>query len=214
MNNYFLTDHEKDFYIFSTDDLEDKDNLYKYHQEQYGWPYDSMFRYHFIKRIKIDLLKYDYIFLSNININPIKNIDSNILPGENNNFLVGCKHPGNYFWSPEDVPFESSPFSEFFISNRSHIYYQGCFVGGRTKEFLEMVEIITAKLDIDLSNDVMPIWFDESMLNWYLQKKNPLVLPSYYIHPEGWENIDGEPVMLQINKEKEISIQDLRSKNG
>jgi hypothetical protein len=45
----------------------------------------------------------------------------------------------------------------------------------------------------------MPIWHDESALNWYYLDKSPLLVDSSYAYPEGW-SIPFNKKIIQRNK--------------
>ena len=73
-----------------------------------------------------------------------------------------------------------------------------------------MAEILKKNTDIDVKNGIIPIWHDESMLNWYYSNKNPLVLPYTYIYPESLR-LQGEPIMIQRDKWKYMDKENLRN---
>ena len=196
-----MPSHEKTFYVFSDKDLGNKENVKVFYQEKMGWPKDTMMRFHLINKIKEELLENDYMFFFNINMKVIKTISDEILPNEKNDFLMGCMHPLHYSWPKDKFPYERNPNSTCYIPyGDGKMYYQGCFNGGRTIEFINMSKILSENIDIDLSNDIIPIWHDESMINWYYSKKNPLMLSFAYIAPEGMMN---NPYMIQRDKNKQ-----------
>jgi len=200
INKFFLPNHEKTFYIFSDKELPKKDNLKVFYQEKMGWPKDTMMRFHLINKIKNELIENEYMFFFNINMLAINEIGDEVLPKEKNDYLMGCMHPIHYNWPIDKVPYERNTNSTCYIPYREgKMYYQGCFNGGRTKEFLEMSEVLEKNIDKDISNNIIPIWHDESMLNWYYSKKNPLTLTFKYISPEGMLT---DPIMIQRDKMK------------
>jgi hypothetical protein len=210
VNSKFLPDHNKTFFIFTDTEFENKSNLVQIPQKKLGWPFDTMNRFHFMCQIKETLLEYDYVFFFNINMKVIKEINDEILPSEDNGYLMGCTHP---WFSDVDInlfPYERNAESNCYIPfDEGKIYYQGCFNGGRTKEFLEMAEILKNNTDSDIENGIIPIWHDESMLNWYYHDKNPLTLPYTYIYPESLK-LKGEPIMIQRDKSKYMDYEKLR----
>jgi hypothetical protein len=211
VNTKFLPNHDKTFFIFTDTNFFKKDNIVEIEQKKMGWPYDTMNRFHFMCQIKEELLKYDYIFFFNINMKVIQPIGDEILPKQDNNFLMGCHHPLHFNWPIDSLPYERNSNSECYIPyGDGKKYYQGCFNGGRTVEFLEMAETLKNKVNIDVSNNIIPIWHDESMLNWYYNRKNPLTLPYTYIYPESL-TLEGEPIMIQRDKWKYMDKTELRS---
>jgi hypothetical protein len=186
--SFFLPDHEKNYFIFTDGDLGDLKklpNVIKIHQEKLGWPFDSMLRFHMFLEIKEHLLKMDYLFFMNANNIIADNIDESILPLNSKCGITAALHPGFFKKNKASYSYERRPESVFCIPRESeNNYYQGCFNGGRAKEFMEMSETLKFKIDTDLSNNIIPIWHDESALNWYLVDKDPLVLGPNYAYPE------------------------------
>ena len=72
-----------------------------------------------------------------------------------------------------------------------------------------MCEILKDKIDKDVSKNIIPIWHDESMLNYYYNTKNSLTLNYTYIYPESY-NLEGEPIMIQRDKWKYMNKEELR----
>ena len=141
----------------------------------------------------------------------LKEINEEILPTDSNDFLVGCNHPLHYNWDINRLPFERNPKSTCHIPfGIGKYYFQGCFNGGRTKEFLEMSKLLDKNIEQDLKNNIIPIWHDESMLNWYYSKKTPLILPYTYIYPENML-LPGQPIMIQRDKWSIMNKHDLRN---
>jgi len=199
--NFFLKDVKKTYYVFTDGDLPEINNVIKINQKKLGWPYDTMMRFKMFNSIS-DLNNSDYTFFFNINMLFVDYIGSEVLPTEENDYLVGVNHPG-YFDKPNYLfPYERNPKSSFYIPYQfGKFYYQGCFNGGRTIDFMNMSKILEEKIDIDLSNNIIPIWHDESALNWFYEKKNPLLMSSSYAYPESW-NLNMDRKIVQIDKSK------------
>ena len=211
VNKLFLPKHDKTFFVFTDYTFENKENLIQIKQEKLGWPFDTMNRFHFMCKIKERLLEYDYIFFFNINMKVLKEINEEVIPKSENDFLMGCTHPCHFNWPINSLPYERNIKSTCFIPyNSGKIYFQGCFNGGKSDEFIEMAEILKNNIDTDVSNSIIPIWHDESMLNWYYLKKNPLVMPYVYIYPESF-TLQGEPIIIQRDKWKYFPQEILRA---
>ena len=144
----------------------------------------------------------DFLFFLNANMIVNNKVSEEILPGQENNFLMGVNHPGFYNKPRELFTYERQPRSAFQIpTDRGRYYFQGCFNGGRSAEFLKMSMILDCLIDLDLSNGIMPIWHDESALNWYYLNRNPLVVNPSYAYPEGW-NLPFDAKIIQRDKNK------------
>ena len=183
---YFLPNSEKTYFVFTdSDKILPTDKIVKVNQSKLGWPYDTMLRFHMFSSVKKELEKFDFIFFMNANMEVVSLVSKEILPTEEGSGLVATHHPGFYRKHPNLFTYERNPRSNFYIPFGSgKNYVQGCFNGGRTKEFLKMCTEIKNRIDADLRNRIIPIWHDESALNWYLLDKNPKLLHPVYAWPE------------------------------
>lgn len=197
---FFLKNHKKTYYVFTDGEIIENKNIKKIHQETLGWPNNTLKRFAMFNKISEQLINEDYLFFLNANMLFTDEVNEEIIPKEKNNFLMGVNHPGFFNTSKENFSYERRPESVFYIPlNKGEYYYQGCFNGGGSKEFLEMSKILDDMINIDLSNDIMPIWHDESALNWYYLDKSPLLVDSSYAYPEGW-SIPFDKKIIQRNK--------------
>lgn len=205
---FFLKNYEKNYFIFSDSDEENFKNfngaekILKIHQDKLGWPYDSMMRFHMFNNNRDILSEMDYLFFMNANMVVSSEVNDQILPKNNICGIVSTIHPG-YYKSKTNYPYEMNPKSVFNVPKGTGDYYfQGCFNGGRSKEFLEMSTKIASYMDIDLANGIIPIWHDESALNWYLINKDPHILPPTYAYPE---RCDGEKIIKALLEKNDSS---------
>jgi hypothetical protein len=184
---YFLKSHNKTYYVFTDGDIPLQENIVKIHQENLGWPNNTMKRFEIFEKHRNYLIKEEFLFFLNANMKFIDEVNEEVLPEEKNNYLMGVNHPGFYDKTKENFTYERRTESVFYIPiDEGHFYYQGCFNGGRTFEFLEMSKILSDMINIDLKNGIIPIWHDESALNWFYLKKNPLLVDCSYAYPENW----------------------------
>lgn len=196
----FLKNHKKTYYVFTDGELIKRDNVVIFHQDFLGWPYDTMKRFHMFNNYKEQLKKEDYLFFLNANMLIVSNVNEDIIPSDKTSHLMGVLHPGFFDRPKHHHIFERNPKSQFYVPHgQGDFYYQGCFNGGRTLEFLEMSEILEKKIDIDLENNIIPIWHDESALNWYYLNKNVLGVHPKYAYPESW-NLPFEKIIIQRDK--------------
>ena len=183
---YFLPNLEKTYFVFTdSNKILPSDKVVKVNQNKLGWPYDTMLRFHMFSSIEKELENFDFVFFMNANMEVVSLISEDILPTEEESGLVATHHPGFYKKDPEKFTYERNHRSNFYIPFGSgETYVQGCFNGGRSKEFLKMCREIKERMDADLMNKIIPVWHDESALNWYLLDKNPKILHPTYAWPE------------------------------
>ena len=210
---FFLKDLEKEYYVFTDGEIQEAPNVTPVYQQKLGWPHDTMMRFHMFNRIESEISKNDFVFFVNANMKAIKEIGKEIIPSQENDFLMGAHHPGFIFKDLKKYPYDRNPSSTCYIPfSEGKIYYQGCFNGGRVTEFMKMSKTLAKNIDIDLENDIVPLWHDESQLNWYYKNLNPLALPCSYVYPESW-NIPTDKIMIQRDKNKHGGHAHLRGSN-
>lgn len=194
---YFMKGHEKEYFIF-TDSIEyrneNTDKIKIIEQKHLGWPYDTMMRFHMFLSIKEKLLEFDYVFFFNANMIFKRDVGIEILPDVEDSYLVGVKHPGFHLgvtidWDRDikkiEFPYERDPEISCHIGQGEGSYYfQGCFNGGRGIEWIEMCDLLSKMIDSDLSKGLIPVWHDESYLNWYFSKRRVKTLSPAYGVPE------------------------------
>jgi hypothetical protein len=198
----FLQEDEKTFFVFTDGEIESSSDVVRIEQRKLGWPLDTMMRFSMFNRISDKLLEYDYIFFLNANMVVSSKVGSEIIPNEENDYLVGVAHPGFHGEPKERFTYERNKSSNFYIPfEEGKVYFQGCFNGGRSKEFLEMSKQLDVLIYDDLKKNHVPLWHDESALNWYYSKRNPKSLPPSYAYPEVAEP-DYEKKIIQLDKTK------------
>jgi hypothetical protein len=214
-NKYFLPGLEKKYFVFTdSENIESSENLIRVEQQKLGWPFDTMMRFHMFNTIKKQLEEFDYIFFMNANMKVVSTVGRSILETPNGCGLIVTLHPGFYLEPRDNYPLERNPMSSFYFPVGKEInYFQGCFNGGKSNEFLSMSEELSRLIDLDLGKNIIPLWHDESALNWYMMEKNPKILdptfsyPSLFAgDPEGDSHYEiikefGDPKILQLNKD-------------
>lgn len=203
---FFLPDSLKMYYVWTDSDSPDftNSNICKFPSVKLGWPDDTMLRFQKFYQNRTILAHNDVLFFFNANVlfnKPI--LESEVMPSSEFP-LVGVEHPHFYNRSNVEFPYERDPVSKFSIPYGSgKTYYQGCFNGGYSEYFLEMSKILDSKIHLDVDAGHIPIWHDESALNWYYYQNHNLVkkLTPAYAYPESL-NIPFEKKILQLDKSK------------
>lgn len=184
---FFMTDHDVTYYVFTEGEIPKEPKIRHVYQPVMGWPYDTLMRFEMFLKVKEELLNEDYLFFMNANMLCVDKVGEEILPKEEHSYLMAVQHPGFINRSIDDYTYERNPNSNFYIPyGKGQKYYQGNFNGGRSKEFVEMSEKLLELIKDDLSKGIIPVWWDESALNWYLLDKTPLATSVQYAAPQGW----------------------------
>lgn len=211
---YFLPRHEKTYFLFTDhDNLIVPKNVIKVHQDQLAWPYVTFKRFHFFEGVEDELKKFDYIYFLNGTLLPTKEIHEEIFPTQEQEIMLTL-HPGFWKSNNDRFTYDRNPKSKAYIPHGQGVhYFMGGFNGGTSAGFLKLIKTCREWSDIDMQNNQMPVWHDESMLNSYVQNKfmregrRPLILFPEYAIPEdsgGWGLDELYPFekMIIINKNR------------
>ena len=202
---YFLPEYEKYYFVF-TDNLQirDTDNIYVKYEYPKGFPLDSLLRFDMFLSVKDQLLEMDYIYFFNSNMQFVKLIGEEILPTQVDSGLVALIHPGNYNKNKEQYPYERNLKSTAYIKYNNidaYQYYMGSLNGGKTIDYIKLVEECSKSVNLDMENGIMAIYHDESHLNRYLHNKDVLMLSPEFGFPEE-SKIPFDPKIIILNKIK------------
>jgi hypothetical protein len=112
----------------------------------------------------------------------------------NNKKIFFVKHPGNTFGNMFCTNIENRKEISCYIdinrvNNEDNIYVMGGFNGGRQKSYLNMCEILKNNTIKDDNNNLIPIWHDESQMNWYkttLNKNDYTIFNLLYSCPQSY----------------------------
>ena len=184
-----------------------------FYQDNFGWPFNTLYRYHMFLRAKDQLLDCDYVvfFNSNCMFNSLIAVDEFF--GTNKN-LVACLHPGFYDKTSDKYTYERRTNSLACVSV-AHAYFIGAINGGLSNEFLSCIENMTQMIDNDLSRGIMALWHDESywnacLNNNYEQIKDKLnILSPAYLYPEGLDLPFKAKIILR-DKNKYFNVDHLK----
>lgn len=211
----FLPSCNKYYFVFTDSNKIDfavNKNISKIFQYNLGWPYVSMLRWHMFLRIEKQLQDFDCIFF--VNANAICNLtvyEKEILPSKNKD-LVFAAHPSFYNKPRQCFEYERNPKSLAYIPyNEGKVYVQGCLFGGKPNAFLDLCKRCKHNTDLDISNNVLAVWYDESHLNKYVSSiNNYKLLSPEYIYPESFENFSNfrnlKKRILMLDKRKVLDL--------
>ncbi len=82
--------------------------------------------------------------------------------------LVATQHPG---FTKKRGTYEYRQDSTAYVApDEGECYFAGGFYGGKKEAFLTMMRGLVNNIQIDLDNDLIAVWHDESHLNRYFIK--------------------------------------------
>lgn len=194
MKKHFLKNHDVTMFVFSDGEMPKKEGMIHIFQEHEGWPFATLKRYHVFCKHKEVLSEMDYLFYCDADMLFVNDIGDEVL-GD----LIGTIHPG--FYNKQRGTYEIKETSTAFVSlQEGEKYYAGGFNGGTSTSFLKMAEHIKTNIDIDLNNNIIAIWHDESHLNrYFIDNKPEIELSPSYCYPENW-NLPFEKKLIALDK--------------
>lgn len=214
---FFLKKSEVHYFVFTDSDSveyqHENDRIHVIHQEAYNWPYSTLLRFSIFLSARELLQTCDYVFFFNANaqfVVPVAEEDFLPRAAEGESLLV-VQHPGFYNKKRYDFTYDRNPRCSAYIPYwKGNIYICGGINGGTTDAFLTMCERLSALINKDLDDNIIPEWHDESHINKYiLNRKDVRILTPAYCSPEGWQ-MPYECAILIRDKKKYIDVQQIR----
>lgn len=98
------------------------------------------------------------------------------------------QHPGFYEKSRKDFTYETNDKSLAYIpADEGEVYVMGGLNAGLAENYLELIDELGRRIEIDKTNDVIALWHDESHLNRYAIdfESSVKILDSSYGYPRG-----------------------------
>lgn len=208
---YFLPGEDKRFFVFTDGTLEVKgEDVSVHHNDNMGWPLNSLWRYRMFLRIADELRNYDYIFFFNANCKFVRTVEpADILPEGEEELCAMCTQT-----DPAKMTLETRPECASYVRPGSvDHYWAGGINGGRAAAFLRLSEECAAIAQRDLENGYMPLWHDESVINHYLADKKVKMLDRRMGCPSQWKK-PADPFVILRRKDDILGRSWLHSFKG
>jgi hypothetical protein len=190
INDFFIPTHNKNIFLFTdiqSSELFFSNNCHIIYIKHLPWPLNTLLRFHYFSEITNYLKNNDYVYYMDADVLVSNIIDDEILPKDNE--IIATQH--FHFQDPNSIgPYETKNEKSLAYIKKNDIlkgmYCQACFFGAKSKSFIRMMETIKNQIDIDLKNNIIPIWHDESYFNKYILENNCKRLNSGYCHSPKW----------------------------
>ncbi len=183
---FFLPKTKKDFFVFTDQTnfefFNGKEDVIIVPIKHEKFPFVNLRKFKFINKAKKKLKNYSHIIYIDADMYAVSVIsekeffchDKPLFAVQHFNFVNKI--------SPEQ--FEQNPKSLASVKEGDDLstYWQACFWGGKSKDFLKATEKLEKDTEIDIKNGIIAKWWDESFLNKYLidNKKDVYTVdPSY-----------------------------------
>lgn len=204
VENYFLNGHNISCLLFTDQEVETSDNVKVSQIEHKIWPEPALKKYNYIYSEKEYLKNFDYLYLFDADVGIVNKVGKEVLQD-----LVGVLHPYKILEDKQFYPYEKRVQSTAYVADENHNkYYAAAFVGGKTKNFLEMAKIISQRVSQDEQNGIIAKWHDESHLNKYFNENPPTELSPSYMFPEeliGNFGYPYKPKIVALKKESSFN---------
>ena len=177
---------EKHYYVFT-------DHVEVFHQDDMGWPCNSLLRFKMFCRIKDRLSANDYLFFFNANAQIVTPVTAQDILPVDEDFSALCIET-----DPEKMSHERRPESAACVPlGSTKYYYSGALNGGKVQPYLTLLESCNTIVDTDLRNGIMPIWHDESVINKFLSDKRVKVMTREMGKPANWKEPRNAKIILR-----------------
>jgi hypothetical protein len=198
----------KKFFVFTDSQAlygEEVDaNIIKIKIEHREWPFNTLLRFDMFDKHRDLFAGCDYLFFYNANTLFLDKISlEELLPTEKDGWLVAlcCKDKKRYQKKPDKYTYDRNPNSLAYIPfGQGTNYYRGGFNGGRTPEFLNLIQTCKEWVNTDLESNTIALWHDESHLNKYLLDKPVKMVTSIYGKAEEWKTPRDAKVIFRDKK--------------
>lgn len=207
-----VPDVEKKYFVFTDGAMRGvPENVYAFKQEHLPWPYITLLRFETILKAKNALVDFDYVLFLDADTLVTSEISSEELFTDKK--YIGVQHPCHFMQMPphdrSPGAFETRKESTAGIGegDDTSVYFQGCLWGGRVPYVIEMMEELDRRTKVDLDNDVIAQWHDESQMNKFFaeRREDVHVLGPSYAYPEIFTeycNFDSKIVHLAKDNSK------------
>lgn len=161
-----------------------------------AWPFTTLKRFHYFLSVEEVIMESDYSFYIDADSLFIGDVKSTLIEHKG---MIGTIHP--CLFNSCGTP-ERNPASKAFIhSNENNRYFCGGFFGGDSSSFINMSRVISNNIDIDLNNNIIAIWHDESHINRFLLDNPPvMILEPPFAVAESLTDIKVESKVLFLDK--------------
>jgi len=198
IHTYFLKNHDKHIFLFTDRVVYLSDDVTQVSIQNLPWPLTTLLRFHYFRQI--DLSGYDVAFYIDSDMLIVDEINEDIiLPKSQFSAVI---HP---LKTSSENHFETNPLSTACTdATKNTPYYQACFFGGNMNAMCEMFKVLDNNIMVDLRNNIIAKWHDESHFNKYLMDKYVMTLGEEYAFPDPkkWKNYkhNTSPKIIHYNR--------------
>ncbi len=205
----FLAEFDRHYFVFSDHDhieFETENDVSLIHQENLGWPGNTLYRYHMFLGIEEQLKEYDYIYFANANLIFTKRVWVEILPEKDQKYVF-VRRDRPYLINEKRQPYEDNPHSTAYVDYTSNdLYVRGGFNGGIGDAFIQMCKSIRDNIDADDKKGIVAVWHDESHITRFAidHRNEAKILSPGYLYPQGWVMPYPKKILMRAKDNEEV----------
>jgi len=212
INKYFLINHKIHIFLFTDREDPSIKNVTIIKTPHKDWPGMTLLRYHLFCDSEDIISDCDYMYYIDADMKVIKPIGDEIIGDR-----VNVMHVGYYDKPRNEWDYDRCTISNAYIPyGKGDMYYHATLIGANRDNFITMSHTINDWVESDIMKGTVPIWHDESYLNFFLYKNPPTKVldPGYAFFYHWKQNAPFEPKIININKNETDDIINLRCKKG
>ena len=190
---------EIDLHIFTNDltlDLQTKFRIHIHEFYETNWPYPTLLRYRAILNATNYLQHYTHLLYLDVDMKVVAP-----LPIVLHESLIAVAHPS--YVKKRNKPFEKRELSSaFYQLQQESIYVCGGVQGGTRQRYLSAIIEINKNIEIDLNNELIARWHDESHWNKYVNQniEQTVILGREFCWPEHWVTTSNPGRIIALKK--------------
>jgi len=210
MDNFCLSE-QKDFLVLTDGELSEvPNNIILKNIEHKPWPFITLERFGIIEQALSDIEQtYDWLVFMDADTIVNSKIEYDDFFNETKDYF-GVHHPCHFMnMNPHNQKYGSfdrtNSRARVNDDDDLSIYWQGCLWGGKFPEIMELISDLDNRIQLDLKDDIIAQWHDESHLNkFFIENKDKVnTLSPSYAYPEDF-NIAAknhfEPKIIHLSK--------------
>lgn len=196
---FFCKNHEVTYFVFTDGHIPEAKDVVVVYQEHQGWPFATLKRFHIYDKNRKVFADMDYLFAIDADMRFAAPVGDEIL-GK----TVGVSRDVG-----KHLTYEGKKRSRAYVKKKkAKHYFAGAFYGGTRSEFLKLVHKLKKRVDLDLKENYIAIWHDESHLNRYFFDHPPEVcLNTSYCYFENWDLPYEQKIIAMDKSLREVCIQ-------
>lgn len=190
----FCVDDQVVVFCFSDREEVDGPGLRHIRCKTQPWPFSTLLRFHLICSAADELGEFDTLVYMDCDMRVVRPVHRADISAP----LFAVTHP-DFPQKAHLAPFEADrEYVAYVPEHLRRLYVQGCFFGGLSAPFLQLARDLREATNEGLRKGQIPVFADESYLNWYLASRPFVALDPRFAHPEKW---GGEPLIIHRAKD-------------